>query len=130
MDAALNELRVPATIDDDGDWRIQSDVGPFLLVIDRGNGDVVLIQTLRVMDKDPHEYADDMHALLLLNLEADGAARFAALREGEDANMLVLTARVRADAIDRASVESMLRDAMRQSRRLDELVTTVPETSP
>lgn len=130
VDTVLNELRVPATIDDDGDWRLQSDVGPFLLVIDRANGDVVLIQTLRVMDKDPREYADDMHALLLLNLEADGGARFAALREGEDANMLVLTARVGAEEVTRATVETMLRDAMRQSRRLDELVTTVPEASP
>jgi hypothetical protein len=129
VDAALNELRVPATIDDDGDWRIQADVGPFLLVIDRVNGDVVTIQTLRVMDKEPREYADDMHALLLLNLEAEGDARFAALREDEDANMLVLTARVRADAVGRASVESMLRDAMRLSRRLDELVVSPPETS-
>jgi hypothetical protein len=127
VDQALNELRIPAEIDSDGDWRIETDVGPFLLVIDRDNGDVVLVQTLRVMDKEATEYADDMHALLLLNLEAEGA-RFAALTESEDANLLVLTSRVKAGALGRDTLETMLRDSMRLSRRLEELVGPEPES--
>jgi hypothetical protein len=126
VDRALNELQIPAEVDSDGDWRIQTDVGPFLLVIDRDNGDVVVIQTLRVMEGEASDYADDMHALLLLNLEAEGA-RFAALRESEDANLLVLTSRVKAGALRRDTLETMLRDSMRLSRRLDELVTTPPD---
>jgi hypothetical protein len=120
VDEALDALRVPATLDGDGDWRFESDVGPFLLVLDRANGDLVLLQTIRTMEQEPSSYADDMHFLLLLNLEAEGA-RFAALKDGE-MNLLVLTSRLEPEAVRTASVEAMLVDAMSLSRRLDELV--------
>lgn len=124
VDAALNDLRVPATLDADGDWRLQTDVGPFLLVLDKSNGDLVALQTIRRMEGASTDYADDMHVLLLLNLDANGAC-FAALRDG-DVDLLVLTARVRADSVSRDSVEALLRDAMRLSRRLDEVAGNEP----
>jgi hypothetical protein len=120
VDGILNELEVPADVDADGDWRVQTDVGPFLLVVDKVNGDLVTIQTIRNMEQGIGDYADDMHLLMLLNLDAQGA-RFAALKD-VDTDLLVLTARVSADAVSREAVEAMLRDSMRLSRRLDEIV--------
>jgi hypothetical protein len=119
VDAILKELQVPAEIDADGDWRLQTDVGPFLLVIDGENGDLVAIQTIRDMGPPITTHAEDMYLLMRLNLEAVGAC-FAALKDGAT-DLLVLAARVTADAVTRESVEKMLGDAMRLSRRLDEL---------
>jgi hypothetical protein len=119
VDAILNELEIPADIDDDGDWRFGTDVGPFLLVIDKGLGDLVAVQTIRKMAR-LEDHAADMYVLLQLNLEAEGA-RFAALNDG-DTDLLLLTARLRPEDVSLESVEAMLHDTMALSRRLDELV--------
>jgi hypothetical protein len=124
VDRILAELGVPAEVDADGDWRLDTDVGPFLLVVDGANGDLVAIQTIRRMDRGPEAYAEDMHLLMRLNVDAAGAC-FAALSE-RDTNLLVLTARVRADAVSHESVEAMLADARRLSRRLDEVTGKTP----
>jgi hypothetical protein len=86
----------------------------------------VLVQTLRVLDGEPREFADDMYVLMLLNMEAR-AARFAALREEDETSMLVLTARIEAERIARETIEEMLGDATGLSRRLDELAEAAPE---
>jgi hypothetical protein len=119
VDAILAELGLATTVDADGDWAVESDVGPFLLVIEKGSEDLVFIQTLQRLEGGPEGYAGEMHALLLLNMEAEGAA-FAALRDRES-DLLVIASRVGHDRISRESVEKMLDDAMRLSRRLDEL---------
>ncbi|MEA2367307.1 MAG: hypothetical protein QOH38_25 [Thermoleophilaceae bacterium] len=119
VDAILNELEVPAELDADGDWRVETDVGPFLLVIDKALGDLVAIQTIRKMDR-LEDHAADMYVLLQLNLEAEGA-RFAALNDG-DTDLLLLTARLRPDDVSLESVGTMLHDTLRLSRTLDELV--------
>jgi hypothetical protein len=119
VDAILNELEVPAELDGDGDWRIASDVGPFLLLVDKALGDLVAIQTIRKTER-IEEHAADMYVLLQLNLEAEGA-RFAALNDG-DTDLLLLTARLHPDDVSLESVRTMLHDALRLSRTLDELV--------
>jgi hypothetical protein len=119
VDAILNELEVPAELDADGDWRIASDAGPFLLLIDKALGDLVVIQTIRKTER-IEDHAADMYVLLQLNLEAEGA-RFAALNDG-DTDLLLLTARLRPDDVSVESVRAMLHDALRLSRTLDELV--------
>jgi hypothetical protein len=124
VDEILEELEVAAVVDADGDWRLDTDVGPFLLVIDRDNGDLVALQTIRSIDPAIADHADVMYLLLRLNLEAEGA-RFAGVNAG-DTDMLVLAARVAAGAVTRESVEAMLADAMRLSRRLDEVTRTAP----
>jgi hypothetical protein len=124
VDEILNDLAVPADVDADGDWRFETDVGPFLIVIDKSNGDLVAVQTIRVMET-LEDHADDMYLLMQLNLEAEGA-RFAGLRDG-DVDLLILTSRVRAAAVSQVSVETMLADAMRLSRRLDEVAGKTPE---
>jgi hypothetical protein len=96
VDGILDELGVQAELDADGDWRLDTDVGQFLLVVDRSNGDLVAIQTIRRMEGSPSSHAEDMHLLMRLNVDAVGAC-FAALSE-RDTSLLVLTARVRADA--------------------------------
>jgi hypothetical protein len=119
VDTILDELRVAAETDADGDWRLETDAGPFLLVIDRDNGDLVAIQTIRRMEPTVADHADVMYLLMRLNLEAEGAC-FAALKDG-DTDLLILAARVKADAVDRDSVAALLRDATRLSRRLDDV---------
>jgi hypothetical protein len=119
VDAILEELGLAAEVDPDGDWRLETDVGPFMLVVDRANGDLVAIQTIRKMEPPVDAYAEDMHLLMLLNVDAAGAC-FAALSD-DDTDLLILTSRVKADAVTRESVEAMLDDAMRLSRRLDEV---------
>ena len=126
VDRILEELQVAAAIDADGDWRLQTDAGPFLLVIDRDNGDLVAIQKIREMKPAIADHADVMYLLMRLNLEAEGAC-FAALEDG-DTDLLILAARLGADAVTRESVESMLRDAARLSRRLDEATGSPPAT--
>jgi hypothetical protein len=124
VDEILDELGIRAVLDADGDWRLDTDVGPFLLVVDRSNGDLVAIQTIRRMERAPASYAEDMHMLMRLNVDAAGAC-FAALSE-RDTNLLIITARVRADAVSRETVETMLADATRLSRRLDEVTGKAP----
>ena len=123
VDAILDELRIPAVLDDDGDWRIETDVGPFLIVVDKVNGDLVVIQTIQNMEGRPlEEWAETMYVLLQLNVEAEGA-RFAGLKDG-DTNLLILTARLDPDAVTRASLESTLHSCMRLSRTIDEIVSS------
>ena len=115
----LSELGVTAEVDADGDWRLDTDAGPFLLVVDRDNGDLVAIQTIRSIDGPLAQEAELMHMLLQLNVEAAGAS-FGAVT-GRDANLLVLTSRMAADEVSAERLEQMLADATRLSRRLDEL---------
>jgi hypothetical protein len=124
VDEILEELQVAAVLDADGDWRLDTDAGPFLLVVDRDNGDLVALQTIRTMEPAIADHVEAMYLLLRLNLEADGAC-FAGVNDGET-DLLVLAARVAAGAVTRESVETMLADATRLSRRLDEVTGTAP----
>ena len=119
VDGILAELGYTPELDGDGDWRIDTDAGPFMLVVDRENGDLVAIQTIRAIEGPLAEEAELMHMLLQLNVEARGASYGAVT--GRDANLLVLSSRVAADEVSRERVEAMLHDATRLSRRLDEL---------
>lgn len=119
VDALMNELQIPCTLDQDGGWRFQSDVGAFILLVHRDNGDLVLVQPIETMERRPRNYADAMHRLLGLNFEAEGA-RFASVNDnGKD--HLVLTSRLHPDEVDAERFERMLEQAMRLSRRFDEL---------
>jgi Putative bacterial sensory transduction regulator len=119
VDAILAELGYAAELDGDGDWRIQTGSGPFMIVVDRENGDLVAFQTIRSIEGPLAEEAELMHMLLQLNVEATGAA-FGAVT-GRDADLLVLCSRVPADEVTRERVEALLADATRLSARLDEL---------
>ena len=119
VDAILAELGYAPDIDGDGDWRLGTDAGPFMLVVDREDGDLVALQTIRSIEGPLAEQAELMHMLLQLNVEATGACYGAVT--GRDANLLVLSARVPAGEVSRERVAKMLDDAMRLSRRLDEL---------
>jgi hypothetical protein len=125
VDSALNELQVPATLDQDGDWKLQTDVGPFLLVVDKESSDLVAIQTLQSMEKKAKNSADEMHGLLALNFEARGIARFGVVKDNNQ-NLLVLTARLAPEEISTEGVQRMLRDCFRLSRRLDVLLGNAP----
>jgi hypothetical protein len=122
VDALINELQVPCTLDQDGDWRLHSDVGQFILMVDRIRGDLAVVQTVQVMQRRPRSYGDLLHKLLKLNFDAEGA-RFAAV-EDQGQEIVVLTARLRPDEIDAERLERMLEQAMRLSRRLDEVLGT------
>jgi hypothetical protein len=124
VDQILNDLHVPATVDADGDWRVVTDVGPFILLVDKQSHDVVVIQTIRNMEKRIKNYADDMHVLLAMNLDARGAW-FAAVKDGES-DLLVLTSRISSPEISSERVQQMLHDSFRLSRRIDELLGNAP----
>ena len=66
-----------------------------------------------------------MYVLLALNFEARGLARFGTVKDGGQ-DLLVLTARLAPEAIARESVEGMLTDCFRLSRRVDELLGNAP----
>jgi hypothetical protein len=119
VDTLLAELGYEAELDGDGDWRIATGAGPFMLVVDRDNGDLVAIQTIRSIEGPIAEEAELMHMLLQLNVEATGAS-FGAVT-GRDANLLVLSSRTPADQVTRERIETMLGDATRLSQRLDQL---------
>ena len=119
VDGILAELGIEPELDGDGDWRIETEAGPFMLVVDRENGDLVALQTIRSIEGPLADEAELMHTLLQLNLEAAGASYGAVA--GRDANLLVLSARVPEADVARERVERMLADATRLSRRLDEL---------
>jgi hypothetical protein len=90
-----------------------------MLVVDRENGDLVALQTIRSIQGPLAEEAELMHLLLQLNVEAEGACYGAVT--GRDANLLVLCSRLKPDEVSRERVDAMLRDATRLSRRLDDL---------
>lgn len=123
LDEIVGQLGLPAQVDADGDWRLDTEAGEFLLATGDA-GELLALQTIRDVDGAIAAHADLMYLLLQLNLDAEGAC-FAALADG-DADLLVLVARVEAAAVTRASVERMLADAIRLSRRLDELAGTAP----
>jgi hypothetical protein len=129
VDTALNELEVPAALDQDGDWKLQTDVGPFLLVVDKENSDLVAIQTIQSMERKVKNSADEMHVLMALNFEARGIARFGIVKDN-DQNLLVLTARLAPEEISTEGVQRMLRDCLRLSRRVDELLGREPAQAP
>lgn len=120
VDRILAELGYEPELDGDGDWRLDTDAGPFMLVVDRENGDLVAIQTIRAIDGPLASEAELMHMLLQLNVEAAGPARFGAVT-GRDANLLVLSSRAPAAEVTRERVASMVEDATRLSQRLDDL---------
>ena len=107
-------------MDRDGDWRLETDVGAFILMVDSRTQDLMAIQTIKKMDRKPKHHADEMYLLLLMNLEARGAC-FSAVREGKS-ELLTLSSRLRPDEISRESVQEMLASALRLSRRLDEVM--------
>lgn len=119
IDAMLAAIGARATVDADGDWLLETDAGPFLLVLDGDNGDLVALQTIATLEDGPAAVAEDLYMLMRLNVEASGAC-FAGLKDGE-LDMLVLCSRVPADEIAEESVARMLADATRLSRRLDEV---------
>lgn len=119
VDSILAALGYSAELDADGDWRLDTEAGPFMLVVDRADGALVALQTIRAIEGPLAEEAELMHVLLQLNVEARGAA-FGAVT-GRDANLLVVCSRVPEDEVSRERVEAMLRDAVALSRRLDEL---------
>jgi hypothetical protein len=119
VDLILEQLRVPATLDADGDWHIDSDVGPFLLVVDEG-GELVLIQKIGEVEDGLEDSSVGMNFLLRMNFEARGAC-FAMLEDDEDGELFVLTARLETGGVTREAVERMLADAMGLSRRLEEV---------
>ena len=120
VDEILAALGVAAEVDPDGDWRLETDAGPFLLVIDRDNGDLVAIQTIRTMEPPLADHAELMYLLMRLNLESTGAS-FAALKDG-DTDLLILASRLPAEGVTQASVATMLEGATQLSLRLDELM--------
>jgi hypothetical protein len=125
VDEILNALQLPAEVDKDGDWKLTTDVGPFLLIVDKESYDLVVVQTIQSMERKVKNSADEMYVLLALNFSAHGIARFGAIKDG-DSNLLVLTARIRSDEVTRERIETMLRDCMRLSRRVDELLGNEP----
>jgi hypothetical protein len=128
VDLILEQLRVPATLDADGDWHIDSDVGPFLLVVDEG-GELVLIQKIGEVEDGLEDSSVGMNFLLRMNFEARGAC-FAMLEDDEDGELFVLTARLPAGGVTREAVEGMVADAMRLSRRLEEVAGDPAEAAP
>ncbi|HEX8052691.1 MAG TPA: DUF2510 domain-containing protein [Thermoleophilaceae bacterium] len=125
VDAALEELRVPATLDEDGDWTLETDVGQLAVIADDLTGDVVAVQTLQSMDRSVEDSAEEMHALLRLNFEFRGLARFGAITQGGK-HLLVITARIAGDEVSTETVQRLLADTLRLSRRLDELLGRAP----
>jgi hypothetical protein len=129
VDAILNELRIPAVVDKDGDWKLTTDVGPFILMVDGESSDLIAVQTIQSMEKKVKNSSDEMYVLLALNFEARGLARFGTVKDsGQD--LLVLTARLAPETISSVSVEGMLTDCFRLSRRVDELLGNEPPQAP
>ena len=126
VDAILSELGIAARVDDDGDWRIDTEAGPFLLIVDPDSSDLILVQTFQAIRGELRDSASEMYVLLALNFEASGIARFASVNDGGQ-NLLVLTARLAPDRIAHESVDAMLRDSLRLSRRVDELLGNADE---
>ena len=129
VDTILNELRIPATVDDDGDWELKTDVGLFLLVADKETSDLVAVQTMQPLEREAESSSDEMHVLLALNYQARGLARFGAIKDG-DRDLLVLSARLGIAEVSRDALEAMLRDCFQLSRRLDELLGRAPAGAP
>ena len=125
IDAIVNELGLPASLDRDGDWQFAADVGNFLLIVHRESGDLVVVQNIQTLAGPPKKHVDELMGLLRLNLEGHGTARFSAVQDGGK-DVLVLSARIRGDAVSRESVERMLADAMQVSRALDVALGNAP----
>jgi hypothetical protein len=125
VDEILNELRIPAEVDKDGDWKLTTDVGPFLLIVDKEKSDLIVVQTIQSMEKKVKNSSDEMYVLLALNFEARGLARFGTVKDGGQ-DLLVLTARLAPDTISRETVQGMMGDCLRLSRRVDELLGNDP----
>ena len=124
VDAIVNELALPAQIDPDGDWAFETDVGRVLLIVDNETQDLLAMQIIQAMERKPNQHADVMHLLLSLNLKAVGAY-YACASFGDD-SFFVLTARRRPHELTSQSVQEMLADCLRESRRFDEMVGSAP----
>jgi hypothetical protein len=118
LDAIVNELGLPATLDQDGDWRFASDVGDFLMMVDPETGDVIVLQYLDTFGGRLKSHVDEMLGLLVLNFEEPGSARFSVIHQGGK-DLVVISSRLRAADAVHDAVERMLADAMLLSRRLD-----------
>jgi hypothetical protein len=93
------------------------------------SSDLVALQPIQSMEKKVKNSSDEMYVLLALNFEARGLARFGTVKDGGQ-DLLVLTARLAPETISRASVEGMLTDCFRLSRRVDELLGNEPAQAP
>jgi hypothetical protein len=125
IDGILNELQIPATLDQDGDWRFQSDVGPWFLILESDGRHLTLLQNIEAIDGRPKNSADSMLLLLLMNYEAPGLARFSAVQDNNK-KVLVLSSRMPVSEVDREGVEKLLTDGMRLSRTVDEALGKAP----
>lgn len=118
VDAALNDLYLPATLDEDGDWLLEADVGQVQLYLDTDTGELVVRQVIRELGRKPDEDAEAMQVYLNMNVMHE-RARFVLMSLSGSLVVFILGRRSSGD-IDRAKVEELLDDVMGLSRRLDE----------
>lgn len=128
VDAIVNELRLPAALDGDGDWRFPTDVGTVLIV---WHDDLRKLRVVQVVDRlkgRPKGNADLMLGLLRLNMDAETACFAVAQDSGED--YVAITGLVPEAEVTRDEVERVLEDVLRLSRQLDELLGNAPAQQP
>jgi hypothetical protein len=124
VDGIVNELQLPCTLDEDGDWRLTSDVGPVLLIWREDQQKLRALQVLEKVGGRPKSNADLLLGLLRLNLDAETACFAIAQDAGQD--YAAITGLIPAEEITREEVERVIEDVLRLSRMVDELTGNVP----
>jgi hypothetical protein len=125
VDAIVNELELPATLDSDGDWRFTTDVGTLLLIWHDDTRKLRALQFIEKLSGRPKGNADILLGLLRLNMDAETACFAVAKDGGED--YVAITGLLPEAEITREEVERVVEDVMRLSRQLDEVLGNVPK---
>ena len=114
VDALLNELQIPATLDADGDWNLTNDAGNFTLFVRESDQRVVVRQVFNRLASNLKKHAGLMHALLLMNLDNEGAC-FASQDATGGGYVIVLTGQKPYDRLNREELLELLGAAFKLS---------------
>ena len=121
VDALLNELQIPATLDADGDWNLTNDAGNFTLFVRESDQRVVVRQVFNRLASNLKKHAGLMHALLLMNLDNEGAC-FASQDATGGGYVIVLTGQKPYDRLNREELLELLGAAFKLSTQFDRAV--------
>jgi hypothetical protein len=122
VDSLLNELQVPATLDADGDWNLTNDAGQFLLFARDEDRKLVLRQKFVDLGDNLKKHASQMHALLLMNLDNEGACFASQMNQTTGKYTIVLTGQKSYDKLDRDEFLELLEAAFKLSKEFDDVV--------
>jgi hypothetical protein len=113
VEELLSELNLSWSVDEEGDWTVDSDEGNILLVL--GDETLTVTQILHRVDDKPKKLADYYQALLAQNVTPENSAAFFLIWHDE-ARMIGIKSEISVRNLDKSELALSLKSVLELSR--------------